>query len=155
MVSLAAAVTARSLDLAGHLAREYGQGAMNALITLTRLGSYDEVSREYDESATEVIYDNFSEPGAGAIAGVANTSGPINMDLGDEPQYYSSVTVYLPVDGPTKRPRVDDIVHIVAHHEDDIVNRHFRVVDVPVGGRIYSSMTLQCVGIAPSRQWQP
>lgn len=152
-MSLVAQLTARSIRLAGEIAREHSEGAMNALVTLTRRGTYDEVSREYDAGADEVLYDNLSEPGMGAMAGVSTTTNEVAMDLGDEEQHYSSVTVYLPQDGPTKNPRVHDIVKVVAAPEQDIVGRHFRVVGVPVGGRIYSSITLTCVGIAPSREW--
>lgn len=153
MSSLTAQITARSLALGGEIAQAHGLGAMNALITLTRQGTYDEVKREYDELAPEVIYDNTLVPGSGGIAGVAPTSGSTQLDLGDETQYYDSVTVYLPQDGPTKQPRVDDIVFIVNHPEEHIVGRYYRVVEAPVGGRIISSIQLNCVGIAPSRQW--
>ena len=153
MSDLVANLTAYNLAFATEYATHHAEGAMNSLITLTRRGSYDEVSREYDESATEVIYDNFSDPGTGARAGVATATGPMNYSVGDEPTYYSSVKVFLPQDGPTKNPRVDDVVYVVASPEDDIVGRYFRVIDAPVGGRIHASMELQCVGIAPSRQW--
>lgn len=151
--NLVADLTAFNLAFATQYATHHAEGAMNSLIILSRQGAYDEVSREYDESAGEVLYDNFSDPGKGARAGVATAQGPMNFNVGDEPTYYSSVKVYLPQDGPTKNPRVDDVVYVVASPEDDIVGRYFRVIDAPVGGRMHASMELQCVGIAPSRQW--
>jgi hypothetical protein len=152
-MTLVGDLTAASLQFGSQYAQQHAEGAMNSLIVLTRRGSYDEVSREYDESATEVLYDNPSEPGTGARAGVATAQGPMNMSVGDEPTYYSSVQIYLPQDGPSKNPRVDDVAYVVASPEADIVGRYFRVIDAPVGGRMHASIQLQCVGIAPSRQW--
>lgn len=152
-MTLVGDLTAASLQFGSKYAQMHAEGAMNSLIVLTRRGNYDEVSREYDEAATEVIYDNFSEPGTGARAGVATAQGPLNMSVGDEPTYYSSVLIYLPQDGPVKNPRIDDVAFVVASPEADIVARYFRVIDAPVGGRMHASIELQCVGIAPSRQW--
>jgi hypothetical protein len=60
--------------------------------------------------------------------------------------------VFIPASVPIN-PRVDDIVLVMANPDSDMVGRYFRVMGVPVGGRVNASSALSVVGIAPSRQW--
>jgi hypothetical protein len=152
-MSLVAQLAAKSLAYASGLAKANSLGSMNSLVIITRRGTYDLDSREYDPAAVEVLYDDPDHPGAGAIAGVASTSGPMSLSLGDEPAYYSSLTIYIPQDTPGKHIRIDDVVHIIATPDNYAVGRLYRVSDVPAGGRIFSSIELSCTGIAPSKQW--
>jgi len=139
---------------AQQLAQPAAEGAMNSLVVITRPGTatFDETSREYQNGTASPIYDDPDFPGVGAKAGITLASGPITMNLGDEPQYYSSATISIPQSAPIN-PRIDDIVLVTANQDKDMIGRYFRVVDVPVGGRISASIDLSCVGIAPSRQW--
>lgn len=155
--ALAAAVARRSMTFATRAARASAAGSMNSLVVITRPsdqteGDYDLVTREYTPGEAAVIYDDEDTPGAGAIAGITVAQGPLQMDLGDEPQYYSSLTVYIPSPVPSV-PRINDLVHVIASPDQPIIGRWFRVMDVPVGGRIDASFELQCQGIAPSREW--
>lgn len=152
-MSAVAGLAAKSLRFASAMAKAHSVGSMNSLVVITRSGIYDPVSREYDTSAKQTLYDNFTNPGAGGIAGVASTTGASSLSLGDEPQYYSSVIVYIPQESPTKNLMINDIVQIIYCPDNDIIGRLFRVDDIPVGGRLYSSIPLHCTGIAPSREW--
>lgn len=152
-MSIVAALATKSLNFASVMAKAHSIGSMNSLVTVTRMGEYDEVSREYDTEAKQVLYDNFDNPGAGAKAGVAATDATSGMSIGDETQYYASVIVYIPQESPIKNLMVNDVVHVIYCPDNDINGRYFRVDSIPVGGRIYSSIPLHCTGIAPSREW--
>lgn len=147
-------IARRSMKLADRFARSSAEGTMNSLVRITRPGeaTYDEETREYGPGLQLLIYSDPLDPAKGGIAGITPAQGPITMELGDEPQYYSSVTVYLPQSAP-KNPRINDIVEVLGSPDGDMVGRRFRVVDVPAGGRITASIALQCTGIAPSREW--
>lgn len=155
MRELVAGVARRTMTLAQSMAEPLAEGSMNAIVRITRGAEpiFNEDTREIDVQADAVIYGPDS-PEKG-IAGVYSTSGPVQMAIGDEPQYYSSTNVSIP--RSAANPRIDDIVEVLdwitEDDKDDIVGRLFRVVDVEVGGRISSSTRMQAIGIAPSRQW--
>lgn len=152
-MSVVAGLAAKSLRFASVMAKAHSIGSMNSLVVITRMGTYDTVSREYDTTVKQILYDNLTIPGAGGIAGVSATEATTSLSLGDEPQYYSSVIVYIPQESPVKDVMVNDLVQVVFSPDDDIIGRFFRVDSNPVGGRIYSSIQLHCTGIAPSREW--
>ena len=144
-------VTRRSLTYANRIATAHAIGAMNSRVVITRSGAWSLSDFEYDPNAPTTVYDDPDNPGAGAQAGVTPAQGPITMELGDENQYFSNVTVYIPQTAPTN-PRIDDLVKVTYCPDPEIEGRFFRVMDVPVGGRINSSIALSCTGIAPSRE---
>lgn len=152
-MSIVGSLAAKSLRFATQMAQAHSVGSMNSLIVITRTGSYDNVLREYDSSASQTIYDNLQSAGAGAKAGISNTQGPTSLSLGDETQYYSSITVYIPQDGPSTNVRIGDTVRVVSCPDNDIDGRIFRVTNLDVGGRIHSSISMQATGIAPSKEW--
>ena len=145
------AVTQRSLAFAQRLARQHAEGAMNSLVVIRRKGVWSEADYEYDPESPQTIYDDPDTPGAGAKAGITLAQGPMELQIGDEPEYYSSVTVYIPQTAPTN-PRVNDLVYVIHCPDPDIEGRVFRVLDVPSGGRISASIALSCTGVAPSRE---
>jgi hypothetical protein len=132
---------------------------MNSLVIITRsgIGEYDELTREYTAPGVVTVYDDDVLFGVGAKAGVTLATGPITMSVGDEPTYYANATVYIPATyiprSTPATPRIDDVVQVMASSDTGLIGRYFRIVDVPVGGRISASINLSCVGIAPSRQW--
>lgn len=150
---LLGAIARHSMSVAGTIANGYSVGAQNSLVVLTRAGAYNLDLGEYDPGATQTIYDDPDTPGVGGPAGITPTAGPISVGGFDEPQYFDSVTMYLPR-YLAIRPRIDDIALVIACPSSDIVGRSYRVVSVPAGGRISASTVLQCQGVAPSRQWQ-
>ena len=139
-------VTNRSLALAQSLAQAVSAGAMNSDVTMTRPedGSYDDQARAYVPPTGLPYY--LGE------AGITPADGPIVMDLGDEPAYYSSISWMLPVGAPL--PRIDDQIKIIANPGSvHLVGRMFRVTNVKVGGRLVASTSGSATGVAPSKQW--
>ena len=157
MRELIASAAHRTLKAAQPYAEALSEGSMNAVIKITRGAEpvFNETSRELEMSVEADVYGPDS-PEKG-VAGVYSTSGPVQMAIGDEPQYYSSTNVVIP--RSAANPRIDDIIEILEwtteDQPDDIVGRLFRVVDVEVGGRIAASTRMQAIGVAPSRQWGP
>ena len=157
MQELISAAAHRSMKAAQPYAEALSQGSMNAVIKITRGAEpvFNETSRELEIDEDAVVYGPES-PEKG-IAGVYSTSGPVQMAIGDEPQYYSSTNVVIP--RSAANPRIDDIIEVLEwtteDTPDDIVGRVFRVVDVEVGGRLAASTRMQAIGVAPSRQWGP
>lgn len=146
------AVAQRSLAFAQRLSRLHAEGAMNSLVVIKRKGVWSDTEYEYDPDIPTTIYDDVDTPGAGAAAGVTPAQGPMEMSIGDEPEYYSSITVYIPQSAPVN-PWVNDLVYVISCPPDDTLNgRVFRVMDVPAGGRLSASIALSCTGIAPSRE---
>ncbi|MEP7036249.1 MAG: hypothetical protein ABI934_11730 [Actinomycetota bacterium] len=150
--SLLTGLTRKSITFATTIATASAQGSMNSLVLIEREGGYNVVTREYDDAITKVVYDHPTLPGSGAEAGVTVSAGPITMEIGDEPQYYDSLTLYLPATMPVLA-RIDDLVTVLVTPDADLVDRLFRVTAVAGGGRIYSSNKLSAIGIAPSKQW--
>lgn len=153
-MNLAAAIAQKSIAYAQRLAQSTSEGSMNSRVVIRRPGlpGFNPVTREYDPAVPAVIYDHESIPGAGGVAGITPAQGASYMDVGDEPQYYDSASVMIPQSAP-RNPMINDIVQVVASPDADIVGRFFRVVGVPVGGRIVGSIAMSCTGIAPSREW--
>lgn len=152
MSLLLGAIARKSLYLANRYAQSFSEGIQTALVVITRAGGYNRASGEYDPSDVTVIYDDDTTPGVGGQAGITNSTGPVTMMFGDEPAYFDSFTVFLPRLIPN-RPKIDDIVLVITHQDPDLVGRYLRVVGVESGGRIVPSTQLQCVGVAPSKQW--
>jgi hypothetical protein len=96
-------------------------------------------------------------------ARIYNVQGPLTMGVGDEPTYYSSTFVSIPLDVEVasefpvlpvpQSPRVDDIVQVEKHRDLLMVNRYFRVVDVEAGSQFPVARKMQVVGIQASKQW--
>lgn len=86
-----------------------------------------------------------------------NVTGPVTYQLGEEPQYFSStyvsVPVLDPVSGQPVLPMVDDVVSVTAHPDQLMVGRKFRVMDVETGGQFGPVRRMQLTGIQPSKQW--
>jgi hypothetical protein len=150
-VSAQSAISHRSLAFAQRLARLHAEGAMNSRVMITRKGIWDTAGYEYDPDTPTTIYDDPDSPGAGAIAGITEAQGPMEMQVGDEPSYYSSVTVYIPQTAPVN-PIINDLVYVIDCPDTELEHRVFRVMDVPAGGRLSASIALSCQGVAPSRE---
>lgn len=154
-MDLRSLIVRKSLSLAQGMIEPHAIGAMNYLVVITRRGSWDADTREYDEDAVVTVYDDDETPGIGAAAGVLATAGPMSTTFGDEPTDYDSVSVVIPRHRPgwPLNPRKDDIVQIMAGPDDDIIGRFFQVDSVPAGGRLLPSNRLECSGVAPDKRW--
>lgn len=146
-----------STKAGAYIARVYAQRNMTARVLITRPAAPDLDSRDGRLTAETLltVY--------GGRARVWSVSGPVTMGIGDEPTYYSSTMVsiplattsplYDPAGEVAESPRVDDIVLVEAHSDPLMAHRSFRVVDVGAGGQFPASRVLQCVGIQASKQW--
>lgn len=125
-------------------ARRYAEANMTATVKITRM---DEPSFDMqgELSAVElfVLYE-----GKARVYGV---SGPMTMNLGEEPQYFSSTYISIPLSANT--PRVDDVIEVLAHRDWTMVGRKFRVMDVEAGGQYPAVRRMQVTGIQRSKQW--
>lgn len=152
MVRLATLLVRKSMSLAQSLVEPYAEGAMNSLVRITRNGGWDPDLAEYNPDGETVIYADSDDDTIGAMAGVTSSSGPISMDVGDEVEFYDSITVMIPRSHPAE-PRINDLVRIMAGPDTDLIGRYFRITGVPVGGRLLPSNTFTATGIAKSRTW--
>ena len=140
-----------------YIARVYAERNMNARVRVWRPDSPGFVPEDGRLLAEELF-----EVYAGK-ARVYTVSGPVTMGIGDEPTYYSSTFVSIPltteppaefpVEPQPQSPRVDDIVQVERHPDLLMVNRYFRVVDVEAGSQFPVSRRMQVVGIQASKQW--
>jgi hypothetical protein len=139
------AAVMKSLSLAQKMGMQVAESTMNSTVEIRRPAAdfFDDTTRLYTPRAAELIYSG--------MAGVPPATGSVEMDLGDEPTYYSSTTIKIPQNSP--HIRIDDVLQVITTPDDGMVNRFFRITDVPVGGRIVASIALSCVGISPSRNW--
>lgn len=140
-----AVVAARSIVLAQMYASAISFGAMNSAVAIRRptTDSFTEGSRAYNKPTMSVIYEG--------PAGLTPITGSSEYSIGDEPTYYSSVTCRIPLGSAV--PRIDDVIECTYSPDPTIHGRMLRVTDVPAGGRIFSCIAMQAVGIAPSKQW--
>ena len=153
------AVTPRfSTNSSAYIARVYAERNMDAQVRIFRPDTPDfmpQTGKLYADEMFEVYEGK---------ARVYTVAGPLTMGVGDEPTYYSSTYVSIPLatDDPfaspvpqeiAQSPRVDDIVQVYRHRDPLMVDRYFRVVDVEAGSQFPSSRRMQCVGIQASKQW--
>lgn len=129
------------------LAQAYAEGNMIAMVKVTR-PSVPVFDRETGGLAA-MGSDATRYEGKGRVY---NVTGPVQYSMGDEPQYFSSTFVSIPITAP--KPRVDDVVEILSHPDPNIVGREFRVQDVEAGGQIPVVHRMQVVGIQASREWE-
>lgn len=146
-MSLLSGLIARSTVAVRPLAQAYAEGNMIAMVKVTR--------------PTAPVFDRdtggLAAMGADSVryegkARVYSVTGPVQYALGDEPTFYSSTFVSIPITAPI--PRVDDVVEILSHPDPNIVGRSFRVQDVEAGGQIPVVHRMQVVGIQASREWE-
>ena len=140
-----AGLVRRSTNMATLRARAYAEANMIATVRIERPVEpvFDRTTGQLGMPADSTVYE-----GKARVYGV---SGPATYALGDEPQYFSSTFVSIPL-GSTL-PRVDDVVEVTDHPDPAIVGRFFRVQDVEAGGQMPVAHRLQVVGIQPSKQW--
>ncbi len=145
-MSLLTSLIKRSTTMVRPLAQAYAEGNMIATVRLTRPAKpvFDRRTGGLAAMGAEgVIYS-----GPGRVYGV---QGPVQYAVGDEPTYFSSTFVSIPI--TAGKPRVDDVVEVLDHPDPNIVGRSFRVQDVEAGGQIPVVHRMQVVGIQASRQW--
>lgn len=147
-----AKVSRRALGYAQRFASEYADAQRNSLVIITRPYTYSASDASFGRyEPAEVIYDDQDTPGVGAPAGISPTSGPMVVDFSSEPASYESITVYLPEKLP-KAPLIDDLLTVMVTPDTAMVGRVYRITGIAAGGRLTSSTTLTCTGLAPSKE---
>ncbi len=144
-MSVMAALVRRTTALAQQRARAYAEANMTGRVRVTRPTApvFDRETGELGMAPDTVVWDG--------IARIYGVQGPATYSLGDEPQYFSSTFVSIPL--AAQDPRIDDVVEVLEHLDDVLVGRFFRVQDVEAGGHMPVVHRLQVVGIQASRQW--
>lgn len=135
--------------------RRYAESNMRDSVRVTRPGApvLDIVAGSLTAGNAAIVYE-----GPGRIYGVG---GPVDYQLGDEPQHFSSTYVSIPVrdsDDVTTfgTPQVEDVVEVLACPGDpEMVGRHFQVQDVEAAGQWTAVRRLQLVGIQDAPQNPP
>lgn len=146
-----------STKVSAYIARVYAERNMNASLVISRPAN-PILATNTGELQAETMFEVYS-----GKARVYNVQGPLTMGIGDEPTYFSSTYVSIPLaltssfDDPqseiAESPRVDDIIQISTHIDPLMVNRYFRVMDVEAGSEFPAVRRMQCVGIQASKQW--
>lgn len=140
-----AAVAARSSRFAQPLAQAYAEANLLAAVQITR--------------PVERVFDDFTGRDVAVDPPVVYTGparfypvgGAAVMGMGDEPQYFDSTQISIPLDSAT--PRIDDIAVCTAHRDSRMVGRAFRITGHETGSQFPVVQRMSAVGIAPSKQW--
>jgi hypothetical protein len=155
-----AAAVGRSNKMAILLATRVIEGNMTSTIRLTRQDpesiKWNPETNKIDAGDQDVIWE--PNPDAGpddpprGIATIKTVSGPVTMTLGDEPQYFSSTFISIPMRART--PQANDIAEILTCPDEKLVGRFYRIVDVELGGQLPVVHRMQAVGIQPGPYWR-
>lgn len=142
--ALAAALVRRSLTTASSLAQAYLETVMLSTVRITRTTGkpgFDRSTGQPTAASTDVIYEG--------KAHVYDVTGGAAYELGEEQQTASQTYVAIPLSAA--RPQVKDEVAVLDDPNDpELIDRHFKVDDVRVGGLIPGSRRMAVTGIEPA-----
>jgi hypothetical protein len=82
-------------------------------------------------------------------ARISQVRGGSPMLLGDEQEFFSTVSVAIPLSAP--QVIIDDTVEILSGPDPHVVNRMFRVTDTEGGGDLPADQVFNALGVARSR----
>jgi len=139
-------------SLVHRYAQRYAEMNMTATLRIDRPGKPSLNTTTGDATATvlSTIY-----TGKGRVTTIA---GPVQYQLGEEPQYFSSGAVSIPLlddDGQPTTPQVNDVVVVVAHPDVLMVGRAFRVMDVQASGQFEAVRNISVTGVQRWEAWTP
>ena len=129
------------------VAREFAESNMTATVAITRKSApvFDPQTGGLASADPDIVYIG--------KARIYTVQGPMTMSYGDEPAYFSSSIVSIPVI-TTELPRVDDLIRVLDYPSDPTMkDRFFRVQDVESGGQWMAARKLQVTGVQESQQW--
>lgn len=146
-MSMLGALSARSARIGGMLARGYAEGNMLAAVKIERPGGrvFDRDLGRDVPAANTVVYEG--------VCRFYTVAGSATYGMGDEPQYFDSSTLSIPLDEPT--PRIDDIATCTVHEDPRMIGRSFRIVGHETGRQMPDAQRMAITGIAPSKQSAP
>jgi len=133
-------------------AQRYSEMNMTAMVRIDRpdVASLNATTGDVTAQVLKTIYEG--------KARVSAVTGPVQYSLGEEPQYFSSGTVFVPLtneDGTPTTPQVNDIVVVTAHLDVLMVNRAFRVMNVQASGQFVAARELSVTGVQRWEAWTP
>lgn len=144
--------------MAQQLAQRTIEGNMTSLVRITRGGDtapvWNPETHRTERPEPEVIWEPVEgeAPPTYGIATIKTVSGPVTMALADEPQYFQSTFISIPL--RARQPETDDMIEVLACPNPKLVGRHYRVVDVEEDGQLVTGYRMQVVGIQPGRTWR-
>jgi len=138
-------------NLVRRYARKYAEMNMASEVRIDRPGkpTLDTTTGDATATVLSTVY-------AGK-ARVTTVGGPQQYSLGEEPQYFSSGSVSIPLfdeEGQPTMPQVNDVVIVTAHHDVLMVNRAFRVMDVQASGQLEAVRNMSVTGVQRWEGWE-
>ena len=137
------AVITSSLTEARRQATLFSEATMTATVLVTRRNNVGAL-----DYATGLVVDAPTTIYSGK-ARLSRVRGNVSMDIGEEVEYYSTLTVSIPLSAALVI--IDDMVQITASPDPHVVTRQFRVTDTEGGGDLPTSQTFNALGVARSR----
>lgn len=139
-------------SLVRRYAQKYSEMNMTSIVRVDRPGTptLDTSGGDVTAVVSKVVYE-----GKGRVSTV---SGPVQYTLGDEPQYFSSGSIIIPLldeDGQPTTPQVNDIVTVLSHADVLMVNRAFRVMNVSASGQFVAAREMAVTGVQRWEAWTP
>lgn len=133
-------------------AQKYAEMNMTATVRIDRPApaTLDNATGDVTAQVQKTVYEG--------KARLSTVSGPVQYSLGEEPQYFSSGTVYIPLldaDGQPTTPQVNDVVIVTSHPDVLMVNRAFRVMNVNASGQFVATRELSVTGVQRWEAWTP
>ena len=116
----------------------------SVVISRNSLASWNNLTKRTEYASESVVYSG--------QAHIWKVTGPVQVQLGDEPQFFSNTYCSIPL--TAAEPMVDDIVLVTLHPSPKLVNRMFRVMDVEDGGVLPSCYRMLLQGVEASRAWR-
>lgn len=144
-------LVARTNRLAQPIAEAYATANMVAKVRITRPDgwAFNPETGQETPKPDFVVYPVAGEDGRARIYPV---SGAVIQGMGDEPQYFDTTYVSIPL-VTTNTPRIDDVIEVIEHKDPRTVGRLFRCTGHEVGGQLPAVQRMSATGIAPSKQW--
>jgi hypothetical protein len=139
-------------NLVRKYAQRYSEMNMTATVRIDRpdVATLNASTGGVTSQVLKTVYE-----GKGRVSGV---SGPVQYSLGEEPQYFSSGTVYVPLldeSGQPTTPQVNDVVVVTSHPDVLMVGRAFRVMNVSASGQFVAARELSVTGVQRWEAWTP
>lgn len=136
--------------LATRYLRRYAESNMHYRVRITRMNDpvLDQDSGTLTASPEEEIYRG--------QARIYTVSGPVQYELGDEAQFFSTSYVSIPMEDDWPDPHRDDVVEVIEAIDDpSLLGRKFKVTDVESGGQLAARRRMSVVGLQESHSWRP
>ena len=139
-------------SLVRRYAQRYAEMNMSATVRIDRPGkpTLDTATGDATSTVLSTVYSG--------KARVSTVAGPVQYQLGEEPQYFSNGSVSIPLldeMGTPTTPQVNDVVVVTSHPDVLMVGRAFRVMDVQASGQFEAVRNMSVTGVQRWEGWAP